>query len=73
MSRQFGARLQGFCKDGPDTFILEINAALKKEIDFLNANDRGLSPSFKKYWMAFFQYYVYNIMLDYALDHTISQ
>ena len=73
MSRQFGALLNHYCKDSADSFIAEINAAMKKEIDFSDANGQQLSPSFKKYWKAFFQYHVYNIMLDYALYHTISQ
>ncbi len=69
----FGSRTQGASGLAPDSFIVRINTSLQKETDFVNNNGAALPESFKKLWLANFQYGVYDAMLNYPVFHEVQK
>ncbi len=69
----FSSRIQGSCAFDPDSFAARSQTSLQKEIDFLNNNGASLPESFKKMWIANFQYGVYDGTLNYPVFHEMQK
>lgn len=70
---QFGSVIQPLNKKEPEEFKTAANAAMQKELDFLEQNKKGLPDGFDKYWKAWYQYSIYSDMLRYSFMHAMMK
>ena len=69
----FSSRVQGASALSPDSFETRSHESLKKETGFLAAHGAGLPESFRKFWMSYFQYALYEGGLNYATFHEVQK
>ncbi len=73
MMVMFSSRLQPFfIKDEAD-FISAANVEMQKELDFLEANKKGVPANFVQYWKAWYLYSVYSDMMRYTFMHKMMK
>lgn len=73
MMMMFGSRMQLHYTKEQEEFISAANAEMKKELDFLEANKKGVPESFVQYWKAWYQYSVYDEMIRYTFMHKMMK
>lgn len=70
---QFGADVSQLHGKEADEFYTGLKVLQQKQIDFLAVNGKQLPPSFQNYWNAYFDYTVYNSILEYPYFHEIAK
>ena len=73
MMMMFGSRMQQHYTKEQEEFISAANGEMKKELDFLEANKKGVPESFVQYWKAWYQYSVYDEMIRYTFMHKMMK
>ncbi len=73
MMIMFSSRMQPYYVKEQEEFITSVNAELKKELDFLEVNKKGVPESFVQYWKAWYQYSVYDEMIRYTYMHKMMK
>lgn len=73
MMVMFGSRLQPYYIKDEAEFIAAANDEMKKELDFLEANKKGVPANFVQYWKSWYQYSVYSEMIRYTFMHKMMK
>ncbi len=73
MMIMFGSRMQQHYIKEQEEFISAANDEMKKELDFLESNKKGVPESFVQYWKAWYQYSVYDEMIRYTFMHKMMK
>lgn len=67
----FGASANALESKEPDEFYTGLKALEQKQLDFLTKYGKDLPASFKNYWKAYYEYSVYNTVLEYPYMHEM--